>query len=65
MTEERRSTVTLSEEQINEIASRAAKKALDDVYADVGRSVVKKFLWFLGVVALGVWAYLNAKGYTK
>lgn len=52
----------LTEAQLDYIADRAAKKALESVYAEVGRSVVKRFLWIVGAIALGVAAYLFSKG---
>ena len=46
----------LSEELIEKIAERAATKAVakltDQVYRDVGKTVVQKFMWTVGVVAL-------------
>jgi hypothetical protein len=54
---ERRQFHPLSEEQMDAIAERAAKKAIDLVYQEVGRSVIKKILWVVGIgtVALLTW----------
>lgn len=62
---ERRTAPYLSEEQINEIAERAAEKALEKVYLNIGKSVVSKFLWICGAGALAVAAWLNGNGYFK
>jgi hypothetical protein len=57
---ERRAALT--DEQIELIAERAAEKALEKVYASVGRSVIQKFLWVLGASALAALAYFKGLG---
>jgi len=52
----------LTEEQIEAIAERAANKALEKVYAQIGRSVVHKILFWLGAGALALAAYLKGIG---
>jgi hypothetical protein len=52
----------LSDEQIELIAERAAEKALEKVYASVGKSVVHKILWLVGAAALAAAAYLKGVG---
>jgi hypothetical protein len=52
----------LSDEQIELIAERAAEKALEKVYASVGKSVVHKILWLVGAAALALAAYLKGVG---
>ncbi|HWA43382.1 MAG TPA: hypothetical protein VHA10_09250 [Hypericibacter adhaerens] len=54
--------VPLTEAQIDAIATRAAKKALDQVYADVGRGVLRKLAWIAGLVVLGLAFWLAGKG---
>lgn len=51
----------LTEAEIDSIATRAAKKALESVYADVGRSVLKKAAWLAGVVVIGLALWLIGK----
>ena len=52
----------LSDEQIELIAERAAEKALEKVYASVGKSVVHKILWMVGAAALAAAAYFKGVG---
>jgi hypothetical protein len=52
--------VTLTDEQMEKIAERAAEKALSKVYTEVGRSVITKFLWMVGALVLG-WAAATGK----
>lgn len=54
--------VVLTEEQLNDIAERAANRALEKVYADIGKSVVSKILWLVGSVALAAFAYFKGVG---
>ena len=51
----------LSDAEIDVIAERAAKKALQSVYAEVGRSVLKKLAWLTGVAVLGLAMWLIGK----
>lgn len=55
--------MNLTEQQIDEIADRAAQKALQIVYAEVGRGVLKKLAWLVGVVVVGLALWLGGKGY--
>ena len=52
---ERRTRQPLSDEQIESIAQRAAELAVQkmttDVYASVGKTVLQKVFWIVGVVA--------------
>lgn len=57
--------IVLSEEQLEAIAERAAKKALQSIYADVGKSVVTKLLWVIGLAAIGIVLFLTGKGTIK
>ena len=47
----------LTTDDIEFIAERAADKALEKVYAEVGKSLVKKIFWAVGLVVLtaAVW----------
>lgn len=52
----------LSEDQIDAIAERAAEKALEKVYTQIGKSIVQKALWIIGAGCLSLFAWLKAKG---
>lgn len=38
------------------------KQLLDSIYADIGKSVVKKILWIGGAILLALYAWLKAHG---
>ena len=59
--EERRHT-TLTEDQMDAIAERAAEKAIQKVYEVVGKSIVHKFFWFVGAATLAILAWMAGKG---
>lgn len=65
--ERRRSSPVLSEEQIEEIAERAADKAVEKmtnrIYLEVGRGVVKKALLLIGAFVVGAGLWAKAKGW--
>lgn len=56
----------LSDEQIEDIAEKAAEKAIEkltgDVYKAVGKSVVQKMVWILGAITVGGYLYLKKVG---
>jgi hypothetical protein len=59
-------TTPLTEEQIEEIAERAAERAMkkltDHMYKEVGRGVVNKLFWIVGVISVGLYLWLKQKG---
>ena len=59
---ERRASSPLTEEQLEAIAERAAEKALEKVYASIGKSIVQKFLWLVGAAALALAAWMKGSG---
>ena len=59
MSGERTENRVLTTDDIDMIAERAARKALDIVLVEVGRSVVKKTLFIVGVVFVGALVLLK------
>lgn len=59
----------LTDAQVEKIAERAADKAVakltDRVYRDVGRNVIQKLFWVVGVVAVALFFWLQSKGLIK
>ena len=55
----------LTEADIDRIAEQAAIRALEKVYAEVGKSVTKKLLWILGGVSIGLMVWLSGVGVVK
>ena len=53
--------IRLTEEQIQRIARIAARTALNQVYAEVGQSVLRKAAWLLGVALLALLIFLAGK----
>mgnify|MGYP006267377407 CR=1 FL=1 len=39
------------------------KQLLDSIYADIGKSVVKKILWIGGAILLALYAWMKAHGF--
>lgn len=56
----------LSDEQIEDIAEKAAEKAIEkltgDVYKAVGKSVIQKLVWIVGAITVGGYLYLKKIG---
>lgn len=59
---ERRTAYPISPEQLEQIAERAAEKALERVYTQIGKSVVSKILWLIGAASLAAFAYMKGAG---
>lgn len=59
----------LSDAQIEQIAEKAAEKAVakltDKVYRDVGKNVIEKLFWIAGVVAVALFFWFQSKGLIK
>lgn len=51
----------LTEAEIEVIAERAAEKAIQKVYSDIGKSVAQKIFWFVGVAVIAGLAVLAGK----
>ena len=49
----------LSDDEIEQIASRASEIAYARFYQKVGESVVRKGLFILGAGAAAIWFYIN------
>jgi len=56
----------LTEEQIEQIAEKAANRAIEKltthVYQEVGKSVVSKLFYLVGACAIGLYLWLKSKG---
>jgi 3-methyladenine DNA glycosylase Tag len=63
---ERRSEAHLTDEQLEQIAEKAATKAVkkmtDEAFKAVGKTVVTKLFWIVGVVTVALFAWLQASG---
>jgi len=59
----------LTDAQIEEIAERAANRAIEklttEAYKSIGKSVVQKFVWIVGVCAVALYFWLQQKGLIK
>lgn len=63
---ERRSTMQLSEEELDNIASKAAEKAIEkmtkEIYSQVGKAVISKLFWLVGLCTVGLYLWFKSKG---
>jgi len=57
-----RQNLPLTDAQIEAIAERAAEVALNKVYADVGKNVLKRMAWLTGVAVIGLALWLAGNG---
>lgn len=66
---DRRMAISLTDEEIEVIAEKAANKAVAKmtamVYQEVGRGVINKLLWVVGITAVGLYVFLQQKGVIK
>ena len=49
----------LSDQELEAIKNQL----LDSIYADIGKSVVKKILWIGGAILLALYAWMKAHGF--
>lgn len=60
---DRRKTLSIHEEDLDEFLDRAITRASDRFFAEVGRSVLKKLAWAIGVMLVGTFALGKTKGW--
>lgn len=51
----------MTPDELDAIAEKAAKKALEHVYTEIGKSVVRKAVWLVGIVVLSLLLFLAGK----
>jgi cobalamin biosynthesis protein CobD/CbiB len=56
---------SLTDKEIEDIVEKVTERVIENVYTSVGRSVVTKFFWFIGVAAIGLVTYLAGVGHIK
>ncbi len=65
----RRRNITLTDEQLEMIADMAAEKAVAKItaqaYQEVGKTVVKKFTYIVGVLVVAGYFWAQQKGFIK
>jgi|TARA_R110000737_G_scaffold103970_1_gene137121 hypothetical protein len=54
--------IQLSDAQIDAIAEKAAEKAFNKIYHDVGKSVLTKLTWMAGAAVIGIFMWLGGNG---
>ncbi len=59
MENEKHILISLSAAELDDLK----EQLLESIYADIGRSIVKKVLWILGAVAVAGFAWLAGKGH--
>lgn len=47
---------------MDHIAERAAKRVFDRIYSDIGKGVLRKLTWLVGLVSIGLLGWLAGKG---
>lgn len=62
LNDERQPFGGLTETEIETLVERVTERVVENFYAEVGRNVVKKFVWLVGVIAVGLAAWLGLTG---
>jgi hypothetical protein len=60
--EEREPFGGLTEHEIEHLVERVTERVVENFYTEVGKSVVKKFLWLVGIITIGIAAWLGLTG---
>ena len=57
----------MTDEEIDKIAEKAAdkavRKALETVYVEIGKGVLKKAMWVIGFGIVALWLWLGNHGF--
>jgi len=51
----------LTEQQMDAIAEKAARKALNIVYAEIGQNVLRKAAWLMGIAVVSAMMFFAGK----
>lgn len=51
----------MTQEEMDSLVERAATRAIEKVYAEVGQNVLKKLAWLVGLVVIGLALWLAGK----
>jgi tetrahydromethanopterin S-methyltransferase subunit G len=54
--------IQLTDAQIDEIAEKAAERAFQKIYQNVGKSVLTKLTWMVGAAVVGLFLWLGNNG---
>jgi len=54
--------IQLTDAQIDEIAEKAAERAFQKIYQNVGKSVLTKLTWMLGAAVVGFFMWVGGNG---
>ena len=54
--------VQLTDAQIDEIAEKAAERAFQKIYQNVGKSVLTKLTWMVGAAVVGLFMWIGGHG---
>ncbi|CAB4182574.1 hypothetical protein UFOVP1077_12 [uncultured Caudovirales phage] len=52
----------LSEEQLEALVTIVSEKVVENFYAEIGKNVVRKFLWIAGIIGFGIAMMLGFTG---
>jgi len=55
----------LTDEQIEEIVEKVTERVIEKVYTNVGKSIVHKFFWVIGLGAISLVTYFAGSGHIK
>ena len=59
---EERRHIRLTDHELDYIIKGVKKQALDEIYAEIGKGVVKRVLWAVGLIGTGITGWLAYKG---
>ncbi len=55
----------LTDEQLEHLVERVTEKVIENVYTNVGKSIVHKFFWVVGLAGLSIVTYFAGLGHIK
>jgi hypothetical protein len=65
MSNEMQHQVTLTDEQLEMLVEKVTEKVIENVYISIGKNVVKKFFWIVGISTGVLLAWLSGSGHIK
>ena len=59
------SNVTLTDEQLEALVEKVTERVIQNVYISIGKNVVTRFFWVVGLGSVALLAWLNGNGHLK
>lgn len=55
--------INLTDDELEELVEKVTERVLNNMYSSVGRNVIQKFTWIVGVLVISILTYFAGSGH--